>query len=95
LRHRVGQSAALRVGQQPLIGQRQSVPDPLETLQKPNQLGVVQVVQTAVLDDLHQMVQPDTQLLQGEVHRGGCLLTGHHRELHHDSIIENVFEHNP
>ena len=61
-----GQIPPLRIGDDPMIGQRQPVPGPLQPLHEPHKPNRVQLVQPAVLDNLHQMVDPDTELVQRE-----------------------------
>ncbi len=62
----VGQVAPLRVGDQRMIGHRQPVPDPFEVLRERDELAGVQVVKTAVLGDLDEVVDRETDLFQGQ-----------------------------
>ncbi len=49
-----------------MIGHRQPVPDPLEVLRERDELAGVQVVKTAVLGDLDEVVDRETDLFQGQ-----------------------------
>ena len=60
----VGQLPPPRIGNDPMIGQPQPVPDPLQPRHETHEPHRVQGIQPTVLDQLHQMIHPDTQLIQ-------------------------------
>jgi hypothetical protein len=72
----------------PVINQRQPVPHPLKAVQKPDQPGIIQHLQPAVLHQLHQMIKTHTQAVQGRIDRG------HAPEFHDTTLLEHVFEDN-
>ena len=71
-----------------MIDQRQPVPHPLKPLQEPDQLPLGAGLQAAVLHQLHQMINTDTQGVQGRVDRG-CA-----PDVHVPMILEHTFEGN-
>jgi hypothetical protein len=57
LAQHVWQVPPLSVPHRLVIDQRQPVAQPLEPLQEPHQLGVVEHLEATVLDQLHQMIK--------------------------------------
>jgi hypothetical protein len=70
LAKRSGQAPPGGIVDDPVINQRQPVPHPLKAVQKPDQTGIIQPLQPAVLHQLHQMIKTHPQGVQGRIDRG-------------------------
>lgn len=61
--------APLRIWDDPVIDQSDSVSSPLQRVHELHKLGVVIVVQAAVLHRLDQVIKPGDELIEGMMHR--------------------------
>ena len=70
-----------------VIDQRQPVPQLLEALQEPDQPGIVQGLQPAVLNEFDQMVEVDVERVERLLDLPGI------PDIHNRILLEHMFEH--
>jgi len=74
-----------------VIDQRQPVPKGFEVLHEPGQPEIIDPVQSAVLDQLHQLVEAAGQLSEKPIHRrpaAWCVAPCIHAHV----LVEHTFE---
>ena len=76
-----------------VVHQWHSIPDPFERLHHRNELRMIEIVQSAVLDHFDQMIKTGDELVQRIVHWGRRIRSRSFIPENHASIlIENVFD---
>ena len=69
-----------------MVEQRQPVPEPFDALQEPDQTGVIQRFQSAILEEFDQVIKTDMEGIQGLF---GCVGIP---DIHAHSLLEHTFD---